>query len=92
MANKLNKNQELLESFSKYMAENPNQRFWQALRNWSGHDFLIEIEGTFTDIFSIDPNTKIRDTFWLNDEDEIQRIKEHLDARKVQRSNPVSAD
>lgn len=26
---------ETLESFVKYCEENPEQRFWQALRNWS---------------------------------------------------------
>lgn len=32
----MNKNKELLESFAKYCAEHPEQRFWQSLRNWSG--------------------------------------------------------
>lgn len=30
------KNAELLASFTTYCYENPEQRFWQALRNWSG--------------------------------------------------------
>lgn len=30
------KNQKLLESFSTYCKENPEMRFWQALRNWAG--------------------------------------------------------
>jgi hypothetical protein len=29
-----------LESFSAYCQERPEQRFWQALRNWSGVAFL----------------------------------------------------
>jgi hypothetical protein len=30
------RNSELLDSFIAYCAEHPNERFWQALRNWSG--------------------------------------------------------
>ena len=29
-----------LASFVDYMQKNPNQRFWQALRNWSGYAFI----------------------------------------------------
>ena len=29
-----------LELFTKYCQENPGERFWQALRNWSGQDFI----------------------------------------------------
>jgi hypothetical protein len=28
-------NQKQLESFTAYCKANPNERFWQALRNWS---------------------------------------------------------
>jgi hypothetical protein len=31
----MNKNDEKLESFSKYCFEHPEERFWQALRNWA---------------------------------------------------------
>lgn len=30
------KNQKLIESFSAYCKKYPEQRFWQALRNWAG--------------------------------------------------------
>lgn len=30
----MNKNQKLLESFTAYCKANPEERFWQALRNW----------------------------------------------------------
>jgi len=30
-----NKNQKLLKNFIKYCEKHPNERFWQALRNWS---------------------------------------------------------
>ena len=33
-------NIELLEDFVHYCKEHPEQRFWQALRNWSGASFV----------------------------------------------------
>ena len=36
----MSKNIKQLESFIKYCQENPHQRFWQALRNWSGCNFI----------------------------------------------------
>ena len=30
-----------LESFIKYCKEHPDERFWQALRNWSEYDFIF---------------------------------------------------
>lgn len=36
----IQKNQKLLESFSAYCKQNPEQRFWQALRNWCGSPFV----------------------------------------------------
>lgn len=50
------KNRETLVSFYHYCSENPEQRFWQALRNWSSYAFIygsstdsadIELEDTF---------------------------------------------
>ena len=34
------KNSELLQSFRKFCVENPELRFWQALRHWCGADFI----------------------------------------------------
>ncbi len=34
------KSEKLLTSFIAYCKENPEQRFWQALRNWSGYAFI----------------------------------------------------
>lgn len=31
------KNKKLRDSFNRYLKEHPEQRFWQALRNWSGY-------------------------------------------------------
>ncbi len=36
-----NKNEEVLASFSIYCHLHPEERFWQALRNWSGHAFIF---------------------------------------------------
>ena len=32
---------ELLANFSEYCAAHPEERFWEALRNWSNVPFLI---------------------------------------------------
>lgn len=34
------KNQKELESFAEYCLKNPEQRFWQALRNWFGIGYV----------------------------------------------------
>jgi hypothetical protein len=39
-----NQNQRTLNSFVTYCSMHPEQRFWQALRNWSGFSFVIGIE------------------------------------------------
>ena len=36
----------LLDSFIRYCEANPEQRFWQALRNWSGWHFIVAMQGT----------------------------------------------
>ena len=36
------KNKKQLESFIVYCKANPEQRFWQALRNWSGSNFIYK--------------------------------------------------
>ena len=36
-----NKNIELLKSFTDYCKENPQERFWQALRNWAKVAFIL---------------------------------------------------
>ena len=34
------RNSEVLSSFIKYCEKHPEERFWQALRNWSGNAFI----------------------------------------------------
>lgn len=41
------KNRALLRSFTSYCIDNPELRFWQALRNWSGHHFILAAKGDF---------------------------------------------
>jgi len=40
------KNRDLLLSFTKYCEENPELRFWQALRNWSTWAFILASNGS----------------------------------------------
>lgn len=49
---KQDKNEKLLKEFVKYCQENPEFRFWQALRNWSKYDAIIGVKnGTRQDTF-----------------------------------------
>lgn len=36
-----NKNKKLLDEFVEYCNKHPEQRFWQALRNWSGWGHIL---------------------------------------------------
>lgn len=40
------KNEQVLKDFVKYCEANPEQRFWQALRNWSKYIFIIGYKST----------------------------------------------
>ena len=45
----MNKNQEKLESFTLYCETHPEERFWQAMRNWNQlknpkHNFILTAE------------------------------------------------
>lgn len=35
------KNSETMGEFAEYCRTHPNERFWQALRNWSGQSFTV---------------------------------------------------
>jgi len=52
-----NKNHETLDSFIKYCDSHPEQRLWQALRNWSEENFIWA-----SDERNSDPSFK--DTFY----------------------------
>lgn len=48
----MSKNSRLLASFSQYCREYPEMRFFQALRNWSGYDYIIaKKDGKESDTF-----------------------------------------
>lgn len=62
-----NRNNKLLESFTKYCKENPQERFWQALRNWAKDTFNPKLNY----ILTAERNTQnmvgyenLRDTFY----------------------------
>lgn len=57
----LSRNQKLLASFSEYCLANPNERFYQALRNWSGNRFILKADGLD---FDTGKYTGIKDTFY----------------------------
>lgn len=54
------RNSEALESFTRYCQQNPDQRFWQALRNWSRFD---RIEG-ISIWFRGDERKEVRENTW----------------------------
>ena len=62
----MNKNKKVLTDFVKYCEANPEQRFWQALRNWSGNNFIFVCndpsgEGEVEDTFYFEgKNAKVR--------------------------------
>jgi hypothetical protein len=37
----ISKNATLAVDFAGYCIRHPEERFWQALRNWSGHNFIL---------------------------------------------------
>lgn len=54
---------ELLTSFIKYCEKNPGERFWQALRNWSGAKFVYLSNMELNEIGERPKGLKIEDTF-----------------------------
>jgi hypothetical protein len=55
------KSQTMLQDFSLYCLQNPELRFWQALRNWAGVNAVIVTQGNET-----------IDTFYLKDNKGLQ--------------------
>lgn len=56
----MNKNKKLLDDFIKYCEAHPEQRFWQALRNWARVAFVsVSKDGNFyEDTFYWEDKTK----------------------------------
>ena len=63
-----NRNKELLEDFSQYCASHPNERFWQALRNWSKRRFIYVSDIPLNQADNLkEANEWLEDTFyWEN--------------------------
>lgn len=59
-----NKNKELLESFSEYCIAHPEQRFFQALRNWVGVGYIFTADERPEDM------SKLTDTFYHNNKND----------------------
>lgn len=55
------KSEKLLTSFIAYCLEHPEERFWQALKNWCGWNFVMVAEK---------PEDAGRDTFYWEDNEE----------------------
>lgn len=57
----INKNKATLDNFTFYCNEHPEERFWQALRNWAGVPFVLIGEELF--------DGKLEDTFYREGKD-----------------------
>jgi len=63
----MNKNKKLLDSFIKYCEENPSQRFWQALCNWSQNSFILTSKDSIFEMEQNDDYSSLEDTYnWEN--------------------------
>ena len=48
------KDNDIKQDFITYLEAHPDERFWQALRNWSGHAFILvadDLDGETEDTF-----------------------------------------
>jgi hypothetical protein len=59
-----NKNIKLLNDFKKYCDKHPDERFWQALRNWSGFSNIIASNKGHKEFFE-----DYKDTFYFEGKD-----------------------
>ena len=51
--------------FTDYLRANPDQRFWQALRNWSGCNALLRYDGDMNEVSLALEKLGCQDTFYL---------------------------
>ena len=66
--NATEKNDDVLMDFIEYAAAHPEQRFWQALRNWSGHNFVYVSDELVED-------DRLKDTFYMEGDGEDRGIE-----------------
>jgi len=57
------RNKKLLNDFAKYCKKYPEERFWQALRNWSNYNFIY-VSNESIDLSSL------KDTFYWEEKNE----------------------
>lgn len=60
------KSRNTLSSFIRYCVNHPQERFWQALRNWSDYNFILASDIAPVDLTApcyVEGDT--RDTFYL---------------------------
>jgi hypothetical protein len=69
---------EVLMDFICFCHNNPDLRFWQALRAWSGQNFIFASETGPHDLntFSI---SDLKDTFWWGEKNDERFSKTELD-------------
>lgn len=69
------KNKFTLDSFVAHCIDHPNERFWQALRNWSKYSFIygqkrgLPIQTIECEVIL---GRTIEDTFYIQDDDKDQ--------------------
>lgn len=63
----MTRNSHLLQSFTDYCNNHPDERFWQALRNWSKFGFIFGFPIGKLPTREFDKN--LIDTFYLEDQD-----------------------
>ncbi len=60
------KSKKQLDSFTTYCNEHPEERFWQALRNWSGHACILVADGYSP---SLGAYRFLEDTFFMGEDE-----------------------
>lgn len=64
----MNKNKEKLDSFTEYCKANPEERFWQAIRNWHRDNFDADANFILTAGIPMERDkfyTREKDTFYI---------------------------
>ena len=56
------RNSAVLADFVKYCCAHPSQRFWQALRNWAGVNFILTSE---LPPYELSKTGNLKDTFYV---------------------------
>jgi hypothetical protein len=63
----MNNNKKLLKDFTKYCFKHPEERFWQALRNWSECNQILRVSLWSSGERNTIPNYE--DTFYFEERD-----------------------